>query len=48
MRIEQGARIIVENWLHAQPEDVVHFATYQATDKVWGQIGGHYFCYQGE
>jgi hypothetical protein len=30
------------------PEDVVHFATYQATDKVWGQIGGHYFCYQGE
>lgn len=27
MRIEQGARIIVENWLHAQPEDVVHFIT---------------------
>jgi hypothetical protein len=30
------------------PEDVVHFATYQATDRVWGQIGGHYFCYQSE
>lgn len=30
------------------PEDVVHFATYCATENVWGQIGGHYFCYQGE
>ena len=30
------------------PEDVVHFATYQATKNVWGQIGGHYFCYQSE
>lgn len=29
------------------PEDVVHFATYRATENVWGQIGGHYFCYQG-
>lgn len=28
------------------PEDVVHFATYHATPNVWGQIGGHYFCYQ--
>lgn len=27
MRIEEGARIIVENWLHAQPEDVLHFIT---------------------
>lgn len=27
MRIEQGARIIVESWLHAQPEDVLHFIT---------------------
>lgn len=27
------------------PEDVVHFATYKATDYVWGKIGGHYFCY---
>lgn len=27
MRIEQGARIIVENWIHAQPEDVIHFIT---------------------
>ena len=30
------------------PENVVYFATYQATDNVWGQIGGHYFCYQIE
>lgn len=30
------------------PEDVVHFATYHATPNVWGQIGGHYFCYQGQ
>ena len=30
------------------PEDVVHFATYHATKNVWGQIGGHYFCYQSE
>lgn len=27
------------------PEEVVHFATYHATENVWGQIGGHYFCY---
>lgn len=27
MQIEQGARIVVENWLHAQPEDVLHFIT---------------------
>lgn len=27
MRMEQGARIVVENWLHAQPEDVLHFIT---------------------
>ena len=27
------------------PEDVVHFATYKTTDNFWGQIGGHYFCY---
>lgn len=27
MRMEQGARIIVENWIHAQPEDVLHFIT---------------------
>lgn len=27
------------------PEDVVHFATYKTTDNCWGQIGGHYFCY---
>ena len=28
------------------PEDVVHFATYPTNDKVWGQIGGHIFCYE--
>ena len=27
------------------PEEVVHFATYKTTDYCWGQIGGHYFCY---
>ena len=27
MQLEQGARIIVESWLHAQPEDVLHFIT---------------------
>lgn len=25
--MEQGARIVVENWLHAKPEDVLHFIT---------------------
>jgi len=29
------------------PEDVVHFATYNTNEYVWGQIGGHIFCYQG-
>lgn len=29
------------------PEDVVHFATFRTNDNVWGQIGGHIFCYQG-
>ena len=28
------------------PEGVVHFATYRTNDNVWGQIGGHIFCYQ--
>ena len=27
------------------PIDVVHFATYAENDRVWGQIGGHIFCY---
>ena len=27
------------------PENVVHFATYPTNDNVWGQIGGHIFCY---
>lgn len=27
MKLEQGARIIVESWLHAQQEDVLHFIT---------------------
>lgn len=28
------------------PEGVVHFATYRTNDNVWGQIGGHIFCYE--
>lgn len=27
------------------PEDVVHFATFPTNDNIWGQIGGHIFCY---
>lgn len=27
------------------PIDVVYFATFPVTEKIWGQIGGHYFCY---
>ena len=30
------------------PEDVVHFATFRTNDNVWGQIGGHIFCYENE
>lgn len=28
------------------PEKVVHFATFQTNEKVWGEIGGHIFCYE--
>jgi hypothetical protein len=28
------------------PKDVVFYATYQVNNNVWGQIGGHWFCYQ--
>ena len=28
------------------PTDVVFFATYRTNENVWGQIGGHIFCYQ--
>ena len=28
------------------PKDVVHFATYPTNEDVWGQIGGHIFCYE--
>lgn len=28
------------------PINVVHFATYPVNENVWGQIGGHIFCYQ--
>ncbi len=28
------------------PEDVVHFATFRTNENVWGQIGGHIFCYE--
>ena len=27
------------------PKDVYHFATYAVNENVWGQIGGHIFCY---
>lgn len=27
------------------PEDVYYFATSPKTSKIWGKIGGHYFCY---
>lgn len=28
------------------PMDVVFFATYAVNNNIWGQIGGHIFCYQ--
>ena len=28
------------------PEDVVHFASFRTNENVWGQIGGHIFCYE--
>lgn len=28
------------------PMDVVFFATYPVNDNIWGEIGGHIFCYQ--
>ena len=28
------------------PENVVHFATFRTNENVWGQIGGHIFCYE--
>lgn len=28
------------------PENVVYFATYPTNENVWGQIGGHIFCYE--
>lgn len=28
------------------PINVFHFATYAVNENVWGQIGGHIFCYQ--
>lgn len=33
------------NGPYVLPIDVVHFATYAVTDRVWGTIGGHVFCY---
>ena len=41
MKLEQGARIIVEDWVHAQPEDVLHFITdetsfYRSNCINWG------------
>lgn len=28
------------------PEEVVHFASFKTNEHVWGQIGGHIFCYE--
>lgn len=39
---------MIENALYGPyvlPEDVFYFATTAKTDKVWGKIGGHIFCY---
>lgn len=38
----------VENALYGPyilADDVYYFATSPKTQKIWGQIGGHYFCY---
>lgn len=38
----------VENALYGPyilADDVYYFATSPKTEKIWGQIGGHYFCY---
>ena len=40
----------IENALfgpYVLPEDVYYFATTPMTNKVWGEIGGHIFCYSG-
>ncbi len=34
------------NGPYVLPKEVVHFATYAVNDNIWGQIGGHVFCYQ--
>ncbi len=39
---------MIENALYGPyvlPEDVFYFATTAKTEKVWGKIGGHIFCY---
>lgn len=39
---------VIENALYGPyvlPMDVYYFATTPKTEKVWGEIGGHYFCY---
>lgn len=33
------------NGPYVLPIEVTHFATYAVTDRVWGTIGGHIFCY---
>lgn len=30
------------------PETVVHFATFATNRNIWGQIGGHIFCYASD
>lgn len=33
---------------HVLPGDVLYFATYATNKNVWGQIGGHIFCFAAE
>lgn len=39
----------IENALYGDsvlPQEVVYFSTKPHNDRVWGQIGGHWFCYE--
>lgn len=39
---------VIDNALYGPyvlPMEVYHFATYPVNENVWGQIGGHIFCY---
>lgn len=39
----------IENALYGEnvlPQEVVYFSTKPYNDRVWGRIGGHWFCYE--